>query len=58
MCKNFVLRGTWLSTFSRDAMRILYLSLARHWWHVEWETGELIVLVHQMCSSMLDCVDF
>ena len=29
-----------MSTFSRDAMRILCLSLAGRWWRAEWETGE------------------
>ena len=38
MCK--ILRGAWLSTFSRDAMRILCLSLAGRWWPAECETGE------------------
>ena len=27
---------------SRDAMRILCLSLAGRWWRAEWETGQLI----------------
>ena len=40
MCK-FVLHGVWLSTFSRDAMRILCLSQAGRWWRAEFETGEL-----------------
>ena len=39
---KFVLRGAWLSTFSRDAMRILCLSLAGRWWRTEWETGQLL----------------
>ena len=30
-----------LSTFSRDAMRILCLSLAGRWWHAEWEMDQL-----------------
>ena len=38
---KFVLRGAWLSTFSRDAMRILCLSLAGRWCRAELETGEL-----------------
>ena len=38
---KFVLRGAWLSTFSRDAMRILCLSLAGRWWRAECELGEL-----------------
>ena len=41
-CVKFVLRGAWLSTFSRDAMRIICLSLAGRWWRAEWETGLLI----------------
>ena len=35
------MRGVWLSTFSRDAMRILCLSLAGRWWRPECETGQL-----------------
>ena len=35
------MRGAWLSTFSRDAMRIMCLSLAGRWWRAEWETGLL-----------------
>ena len=36
-----VWRGAWLSTFPRDAMRIMCLSLAGRWWRAEWETGLL-----------------
>ena len=32
---KFVLRAAWLSTFSRDAIRILCLSLAGRWWRAE-----------------------
>ena len=35
------MRGVWLSTFSRDAIQILCLSLAGRWWRAEWETGQL-----------------
>ena len=31
--------SAWLSTFSRDAMRIMCFSLAGRWWRAEWETG-------------------
>ena len=41
-CVKFVLRGAWLSTFSRDAMRIICLSLVGRWWRAEWETGLLL----------------
>ena len=41
MCKICILRGAWLLTFSRDAMRILCLSLAGRWWRAECETREL-----------------
>ena len=37
----FILRGAWLSTFSRDAMHIMCLFLAGRWWRAEWETGLL-----------------
>ena len=40
-CVKFVLRGVWLSTFSRDAVRILCLSLAGHWWCPKCEMGQL-----------------
>ena len=40
-CVTFVLRRAWLSTFSRDAMRIMCLSLAGRWWRPKWETGLL-----------------
>ena len=42
-CVKFVLRGAWLSTFSRDATRIMCLSLAGRWWRAEWETGLLFI---------------
>ena len=35
------MRSAWLLTFSRDAMRILCLSLAGRWWRAECYTGEL-----------------
>ena len=51
MCK-IVLRGAWLSTFSRDAMRILCLSLAGRWWRAESETGEFDISVDNKCDTL------
>ena len=48
---KFVLRGAWLSTFSRDPMRILCLSLAGRWWCAEWEMGEYsVIYATYLCS--------
>ena len=44
------MRGAWLSTFSRDAMRIMCLSLAGHWWRAEWETGLLLCVLSRVAS--------
>ena len=35
------MRGVWISTFSRDAMQVLCLSLAGRWWRAKCETGQL-----------------
>ena len=41
MCKICIARA-WMSTFSRDAMQILCLSLAGRWWRAECETSQLV----------------
>ena len=37
-----------MSTFSRDAMRILCLSLAGRWWRAECETGQLFTFINNI----------
>ena len=49
MCKICIARR-WLSTFSRDAMRILCLSLAGRWWRAERETGQLFTPIQNLKS--------